>query len=154
MLEKFIQRKKRDLVSGLLYATIIMGAIAMVFLGGALASLPHSTHTHFDVVKFVFCALVFGIIAFLVIRDWARIPKRIEVQRKWFLEAAAEKERLEKEFADIKTLILIGPQGSDPNTREIAMRSLNWAWHTVVHNKNVLDGGCSELLLKKKDHTF
>lgn len=154
MLEEFVQRKKKDLISSLLSASIIMGALAAVFFGGALGSLPRFAHGHFDLVRFIICAIIFGAIAFVVIRSWIRLPNRAKAWGRWFLEAMANKERLEEEFADIKTLILISQQGDDPQIKEIATRSLAWGWRAVVHNKKILDEGCSELLLNQKDHTF
>ena len=157
MLEEFVQRKKKDLIASLLNASIIMGAIAAVFFGGVLTSLSHFTHGHFDLIGFILCAIIFGIIAFAIIKSWLGLPNRVKAWGRWFNEAMANKERLEEEFADIKTLILIGQlgqQGDDPKIKEIATKALTWGWRAVVHNKGVLDKNCPELLLSQKDHTF
>ena len=152
MLEELVQKAKKNARNGSWFRTIVFGIIILAALFFLVWSpFAKALRIHSTWPQGISLVAFFG---FLVLREWLwSLPRTIKERRGQFAEALANKERLEREFTELETMIHKG-DASEIKLTELTARSLTWGWGAVVHNMELPEGDYPELRVDYKDHTF
>lgn len=133
MLEQLIQKDRRNIIQGAWIGDIIVGFILLaVLFFGLIKPLYWG---HIVIGDFVFCVLLAAGCLALIIWNRLTLHRRLEKRRTWFSKMMADKDRLEIEASQLKSMV----QEDGVSKADLAQRALLWGLEALQHNIRVTD---------------